>query len=396
MTEKLYQGDSYLREMDAVVLEKGERNGRPALLLDRTVFYPTSGGQMHDTGHIEGVAVEEVQVEGEAIWHLLAAPVESATVHGAIDWPRRFDFMQQHTGFHLLAGAFYQGARIRTLSAHLGEEVSTIEVDAAEVPEETLEEIESLANRVIWEDRRVTSRIVDQATAEGLQLRKAPQVKGAIRLIEIADFDLDPCGGTHVSSTGQVGMVKIIGREKIRQGTRYTFVAGGRAWRLVQDHARTLAELTGHLTTDAGSLTAAVIKLQEENKGLRKSLELKTRQLAEQSLEAVCAAAGTSVIISHLFEDVELETVRYLAAMAVRRRPGTYLFAGRSARAALAFATSTREIDLRPAFTAAIQRISGRGGGEPGFVQGSGNDIGQIEGALQIARAILENAEKKD
>lgn len=396
MTEKLYQKDSYLQEMEAVVLARSERDGRPALMLDRTVFYPTSGGQMHDTGLIEGIAVEEVQIEGEEIWHLLSAPVEAGKVHGRIDWRRRFDFMQQHTGFHLLAGAFFRAAGIRTLAAHLGEEVSTIEIEAAEVAEETLLEIETLANRVIWEDRPVSSRTVDQATADGLQLRKAPQVKGAIRLVEIVDFDLDPCGGTHVRSTGQVGLVKIIGREKIRQGSRYTFVAGQRAWRLVQAHDRTLMELTARLTTDAGSLAAAVSKLQEENKGLRKALQQKTQQLAEQSLAAVCAAAEESAIVCHLFADLELETLRYLAAMALRLRPGTYLFAGRSQRAALAFASSDPAIDLRPAFAAAMARVAGRGGGEPGFVQGSGSDLSQIEAALQTAREILEKGDKKD
>jgi len=395
VTEKVYQQDSYLREMEARVLGNSVRDGRPALLLDRTVFYPTTGGQMHDTGWIEGVAVEDVQLEGEEIWHLLAAPLAAGVVHGRIDWPRRFDFMQQHTGFHLLAGAFYRGAGIKTLAAHLGEAESTIEIAAAEISPGQLEEIESLANQVIWEDRPVRMRSVDHAEAERLQLRKAPQVEGPIRLIDIADFDLDPCGGTHVSSTGQVGLVKITGREKIRQGSRFTFVAGARAWRHVQDQHRILGDLTALLTTAAGSLTAGVTRLQEENKSLRKELQKKTQRLAEQELEALCAAAGETAIVSHLFTEGDLETIRYLAAWAVRMRPGTYLFAGRTTRAALAFASSAANIDLRPAFAAAIQMVSGRGGGEPGFVQGSGSTPEHLESALQSAREILQQSDKK-
>ncbi|HOH08160.1 MAG TPA: alanyl-tRNA editing protein [bacterium] len=396
MTEKLYQQDSYLQEMEARVVKRGEREGRPALVLDRTVFYPTSGGQMHDTGRLNDVAVVDVQIAEEEIWHLLEQPLASEQLHGRIDWPRRFDFMQQHTGFHLLAGAFFQGFGIRTLAAHLGEEESTIEIDAPEVTTAMIEEVETLANRIIWEDRPVGSRLVSRAEAEKLQLRKAPQVEGEIRLIDIAGFDLDPCGGTHVSSTGQVGVVKIISRERIRQGTRCTFVAGGRAWRLIQNFSQIMDELTRLLTTDRGSLFTVVSKLQEENRSLRKTLQQKNQLLAKQALEALCTAAGEAPIISHIFTESDLELVRSLAANAVRKRAGIYLFAGASARAALVFAASAADRDLRPAFTAAMQIVEGRGGGEAAFLQGSGSRVDKIGEALRTARELLEKPDKKD
>ena len=396
MTEKLYQQDSYLQEMDARVVKRGEREGRPGLVLDRTLFYPTSGGQMHDTGFLNDVAVVDVLIEEDEIWHLLAAPLEAAEVHGRLDWPRRFDFMQQHTGFHLLAGAFYQALGIKTLAAHLGEKESTIEVDAAEVTPAQLEEVETLANRTIWENRPVGSRLVSKSEAAELQLRKAPQVEGSVRLIDIAEFDLDPCGGTHVSSTGQVGVVKISGRERIRHGSRFTFTAGGRAWRLIQHYSQVLDELMQLLTTDPGSVRASVEKLQEENRTLRKALQQKNRLLAELTLEALCAEAGEAPVVSHLFAEGDLELVRALAASAVRRREGIYLFAGAASRAALVFAASGEGCDLRSAFSAAMQIVEGRGGGEALFLQGSGSRVDRIGEALQVARDMLENPDKKD
>jgi alanyl-tRNA synthetase len=390
MTIKLYQQDSYLREMDARVLDRVMRDGKPALLLDQTVFYPTSGGQMHDTGYIAGVRVEDVVIEGEEIWHLLADTVDDASVHGILDWPRRFDFMQQHTGFHLLAGAFFQSRGIRTLAAHLGEEESTIEVDAGEVTAGQLEEIETLANRIIWENRPVDGRLVGRNEAELMNLRKTPQVAGTVRLIAIEDFDLDPCGGTHVSTTGQVGVVKFTARERIRQGTRFSFVAGGRALRLVQNHARILGDLCQLMTTEAGKLAEGMVKLQDENKTLRKSLQQKIQLLAEQQLDSLCALAGQARVVSHLFPDGDLEIIRFLAASAVRKRPGIYLFGGTAGRAALAFACSDTNCDLRPAFAAAILVVEGRGGGEASFIQGSGPRIDKIEEALRIAQNILE------
>lgn len=394
MTEKLYQSDSYLQEMTAAVVKREERFGGPALLLDRTVFYPTSGGQQHDTGTIAGVSVIDVQADAEGIWHVTGSPLLDEQVTGRIDWPRRFDFMQQHTGFHLLAGAFYQGLGIKTLAAHLGEEESTIEVAAGEISAAEIEQVEALANRTIWENRAVTARLVTAEEAAALKLRKAPQVEGVIRLIEIDGFDLDPCGGTHVRATGEVGLVKIIGRERIRQGQRFTFLAGGRAWGRVQQHHQVLAGLAQLLTTDYASLAPVIARLMEENKGMRKELQQRQQQLAEEALAALLAAAGEAEVISHLFAGAELELVRLLAASAVRQRPGIYLFGGSGGRAAVIFAASREEPRLRDAFTAAMEYIDGRGGGSATFLQGSGSRSDRLAEALERAGDFLRSGVK--
>ena len=394
MTEKLYQHETYLRELDARIVKDGLVDGRPAVVLDRTIFYPTSGGQMHDTGEIMGVPVVDVQSQADEIWHVLERMPEVKEIHAVLNWQRRFDFMQQHTGFHLLAGAFYQRLGIRTLAAHLGEESSTIEVEAEELAPETVEEIEVLANKIVWENRVVSSRFVTAAEIEAMPLRKAPQVEGLIRLVEIENFDLDPCGGTHVSTTGQVGLIKIIGRERIRQGLRFTFLAGERALRLVQRQHRLISALSLQLTTDEGSLLGAFQKLQNENKALRKNLQQQTQLQAEQTLASLCAAADERRTVVHIFENADLELVRFLAASALRRRPGRYLFAGRTARASLVFCSNASGIDLRPAFAAAMAAVGGRGGGEALFVQGSGTRIDKIEEALSLAEDIVEKGNK--
>ncbi len=390
MTVKRYQIHSAERACRAVVVGRKQIDDRPAVLLDQTIFYPTSGGQLHDKGTLNDIAVVDVRLEGDDIWHLLDRPLEENEVDAVLDWPRRFDFMQQHTAFHLLAGSFQRLFGIETLSSHLGETESTIDIDASEVDAAQTGAVEDLANAIIWEDRPVKALTIDAAAAAQLEIRKAPTVRGDIRLIDIQDFDLDPCGGTHVGATGQVGLVKIIGRERIRKNLRFTFLAGRRAWRHYRASHQAVNEWTGVLTTDMAGLGAALHKLLAEQKALRKEVERLSQQAAEQQLAGICSDVRKSGVISTAFADVELEGLRNLAHLACSRQPGTYLFGGQGSRSHVVMCTTRQDIDLTPFFREAMERLGGKGGGSGQFLQGSAPLTEQLPACLEeIRRSIL-------
>ena len=241
MTFRIYYTDPYCRRFEAVVTTALEHDGRPAALLDRTAFYPSSGGQPFDTGRLlthDRGAIEVVETvdRDDAVVHVLSAPiVEGAAVRGEIDWNRRFDHMQQHTGQHLLSAAFDRLFDNRTVSFHMGADTATIDL-LRETSSEEISRAEDEANRVVWENREVSIRFVDPArrgpSDPPLQLRKETAREGILRLIEVTGFDLSACGGTHVARTGAIGMIAVAGAEKFRGGTRITFACGNRALRL--------------------------------------------------------------------------------------------------------------------------------------------------------------------
>jgi len=389
MTEKLYQTDSYLQELDTAIIESGQIEGRPAVVLDRTIFYPTSGGQMHDTGWLNDIPVKDVQIIDEKIWHLLDRSVTGERVHAKIDWQRRFDFMQQHTAFHLLAASLLHLRNIETLSSHLGEEWSSIDLDVAELDATAIQQVENDVNEILWQDHPVRPLLVTDKELEGMRVRKAPAVTGAIRLIEIEGIDLDPCGGTHVDSTAQVGLVKIIGRERIRKNVRLIFVAGRRTLRLLQKEHELCQNLANQFTTGIDDLSAAAGRLQDECKELRKRLRDQARVLAEFHLTALVSRAKEEKIVTQIFADLDMDILRWLASRAVKAQAGTYLLAATGERTSLIFASSLTGIDLRPFFNKVIKHIDGKGGGDAGFVQGSAAAFNDIADVLASAKAAL-------
>jgi alanyl-tRNA synthetase len=234
MTERLYYTDAYLRDFDAHVVDRAN-DGR-TLYLDRTAFYPTSGGQPFDSGTLAGIAVTDVIDEDDRIAHVLAAPAPATnSVHGAIDWTRRFDHMQQHTGQHLLSAIFADRFELETVSVHFGAGSSTLDLDTESLPQKTLLAAEQLANAAITEPRAVTVSFENAATATGL--RKPPPREGELRVVSIDALDRSACGGTHVRSTAEIGSILLRGTERVRKTTRVEFVCGQRAVRTARaDH----------------------------------------------------------------------------------------------------------------------------------------------------------------
>jgi alanyl-tRNA synthetase len=298
VTQRLYYTDARLTTFDARVTRRSDDNLR--IQLDRTAFYPTSGGQPHDTGILGGARVIDVVEEGDAIVHVLAqpAPLDGA-VTGVVDWTRRFDHMQQHTGQHLLSGLLHDLAHAPTTSVHFGPESSTVDGAVSSIPERTLEAIEERANEIIAERRPVVVSFEDAATVEGL--RKASARTGTLRVITIQDADRSACGGTHVTDTGEIGALAVRRVEKVKQGLRIEFLCGHRVLTRARRDAGIVAAAGTLLSAGPSDIIAGVTALKE---GLRSSASTVKRLQAdlaraharEAYAAATPAADGTRLI----------------------------------------------------------------------------------------------------
>ncbi|HET7224990.1 MAG TPA: hypothetical protein VFK69_04675, partial [Candidatus Eisenbacteria bacterium] len=289
MTERLYYDDAYTTRFEATVAQQGEWRGRRAVALERTYFYPESGGQLADRGTLAGAAVVDVQAGDDGrVWHVLAegAAVDQGAAPAALDWARRFDHMQQHTGQHVLSAAFERVLGAPTLSSTLGAEKSVIEVQRGDVGWQDVARVEAAANQVLWEDRAIVLHWTDEAGAARFALRKPPKAKGRIRIVEIPDWDLSACGGTHTRRTGEVGVVKVVRWDKVRGNLRFEFLCGGRALR---DHAwrtETLLEAAKRRTLSERDLIEHLERAAAERDHLQRQLDqVNARMLESEARE---------------------------------------------------------------------------------------------------------------
>ncbi|MGQ9666587.1 MAG: alanyl-tRNA editing protein, partial [Anaerolineae bacterium] len=293
MTVKLYYENPYLAEFEAQVVRRLEVDGRPAVVLGRTAFYPTGGGQPHDTGWLNDVPVLDVQLEedsGEVV-HVLAGRLDAQTVLGRLDWERRHDHMQQHTGQHILSEAFVRVSGAQTISFHLGEEASTIDLDRAPISMEELRSVEDLANRIVFENRPVMARFLTPEETAQVPFRKPPAVSGSVRLVEVAGFDWSACGGTHCRSTGEVGLIHIAGVERRGNETRATFLCGRRALEDYRRKEAVLYAVSSFLTTGWPALPDIIRKTDEERRTAQRQLQKAREELAGLEAAVLFATA---------------------------------------------------------------------------------------------------------
>ena len=381
-SERLYYDDSYTTCFEAVIAATGEHRGRHAVELERTFFYPESGGQEADRGTLGGLPVLDVQAgEDGRVWHVMGGALPDATVLAAlIDWARRFDAMQQHTGQHVLSAAFERVMNAPTLSSGLGDERCTIELGMDAIDWEQVARVEEAANRVIWEDRPIERHWVDDESVKRFQLRKALQVSGRIRIVEIPDWDVSACGGTHTRRTGEVGIVKVVRWDKVRGNVRLEFVCGGRALR---DHAwRTEALIEGakKRTLKDRELIAHLERAAAERDELRKRLdELNGKLIVNEAREAVGTPprAVTRFEASRPREEVRRFVIKCLEAGA----PFAVAGAGSPEPVVVAGRARSGSFDLKTLVPGLLERASGRGGGSPDLVQASAADAA----AAQVA-----------
>jgi len=400
MTERLYYHDSFLHEFDAEVREAvPASNSRIAIVLDRTAFYPTSGGQVFDTGEIipsgtdaPPFRVSEVMERDDgAILHLVETaplPEKGTRVRGLIDVGRRRDHMQQHSGQHVLSAAFVRLFNMPTVSFHMGADYCSIDLDAKSLNRQQVESAERLANDVVSEDRPVEVRFVTQQVARTLGLRKLPPVeRDELRLIEIHEFDLSACGGTHVKGTSQIGCILLRKVEKVRHGWRVEFVCGKRAITTARQDYLTLAEASGLLSVQLTSVPEQIKKLQEESRAARKSVEHLMEEFAGVYAEKLLAETPQSNgirAIPHVFPDHDLTFIKLLARRLTRQSSAAIaLLAATSGQPALVFAQSpSLPFDMGALMKEALAQVGGRGGGNKDMAQGGPLRLELIEVTL--------------
>jgi alanyl-tRNA synthetase len=389
MTERIYYTEPSCRAFEATVTRTGERDGRPLVTLDRTAFYPTSGGQPFDTGRLGSVEVVETIDEDDDIVHVVSAPVAPGTrVRGEIDWARRFDHMQQHTGQHVLSAAFDRLLENRTTSFHMGAEVSTIDL-AREATSDELERAVAEANHVVWEDREVSVRFVSAGEAARLPLRKEPVREGTLRLVEISDFDLSACGGTHVSRTGAIGMIAVTQSERFRGGSRITFACGSRALRVFRGYRDAVAGAVRVLSVLPHELPSAVERAQLDSKDLRKTVSRLQGELAGHEASRLledAAVVGDRRVVVQALEGWDAAGLKAIASSLVARSGVVaVLVSARNPVAVVVARSQDAALDSSKGLRMLLDRFGGRGGGRPELAQGAGL-VGKIEDILTAAR----------
>lgn len=387
-TERLYYQDCYLREFRARVVETAG-DGR-CVYLDRTAFYPTSGGQPFDLGTLGGVAVREVIDEEDRIAHVMEAPLTATEVEGVVDWDRRYDHMQQHTGQHLLSAVFEELFKIRTVSFHLGAESSTIDVDAPSLNPQQLERAEERCAEVVAQARPV--QITFEDASGGLDLRKASTRIGTLRIVTIENLDRSACGGSHVRSTGEIGMVLTGKSEKIRGSTRLEFVCGNRALRRARADNRLAASIGRALSVPPEQSPEMLAGLIEKHKSLEKTVQRLATELARREGKELFLAAtpGPDGIRRMIQRGPIDDAMRARAQAFVSSLPpgekAVFLAVCDQPPSLLLAASTDSGVHAGDRVKAAVTACGGRGGGNQQLAQGSVPDSTALAGAEALLR----------
>ncbi|HET7265374.1 MAG TPA: alanyl-tRNA editing protein [bacterium] len=392
-TERLYYNDAYRRTFLAGVLAAVPASGgRTGVVLDRTAFYPTSGGQPHDTGTVAGIPVVDVVDAGDHVVHVLepgsAPPGVGVEVEAEIDWDRRYDYMQQHTAQHLVSAAFLQQIRAETVSVHLGD-TSTVDFERAALSPDDALAVEDALAQAVYDNRAVTVRFVDADEADRLGLRRPAKRAGMLRVIEIEGLDRSACGGTHVRATGELGPILLRRWERAKGHLRVEFLAGWRALRDYRWKHGFVAEWAARLTVGDRELPGALgrlsVRLEERERALAASLK---RLLAYEAAERLAAApAGETPKVLRLeFPERDQDEVRLLLRELTSREPSV-VFAGVVATGRLYFARSPGvAADMAAVLTQAARAVGGRGGGTAEAAQGTAPPA-EVGRALDLAVA---------
>ena len=394
MTDRIYYTDPYTAAFDATALDVEpipDNPSRRGVVLDRTAFYPTSGGQPFDTGTLGAARVVDV-IDGDdgRILHLVEGPIELGPTRGVIDWPRRFEHMQQHTGQHVLSAAFDRLLNVSTVSFHLGSTASTIDL-AREVTPAEIARAESEANRVVWENRPVTIRFADAGEVAALPLRKESKRDGVLRLVDVEDFDVSACGGTHVARTGAIGIIAVAAFEKFKGGTRLEFLCGGRAlagYHALRDAVAASVRLLSVLPAE---LPAAIDRGQTDARDLRRQVnDLQTR-LAGHEANALAERAepvGAARVVLAALDGWDAHGLKSIAT-AIAARPGhaAVLISVPEPSAIVIARAPDAGLDSGTVLKQLTATFGGKGGGRPELAQGGGlkGDAKAILGAARTA-----------
>ena len=388
-TERLYYNDPHLLEFDATIIETRPMANGFGVILDKTAFYPTSGGQPNDLGTINDVPLLDC-LEDEAtgsIFHVVNRPLPAGPVHCRIDAARRSDHMQQHSGQHVLSQAFVELFNWPTLSFHMGTVTCTIDLPAESISREQAERAEDLANRVVRENRNVAIHYVSQENVAEAGLRKPTERAGEIRVIDINGYDRSACGGTHVRMTGEIGPILITGFERAKKQTRVQFICGDRVLRYARAANRTLETISQTISAPALESAAAVRTLWDEQQAGKKRIEELEDRLMDYEAAEFPIRNGLAV---GAFKGRGIDKLKMLAVK-ICSRPGTVaLLADQGDQLRVVFARSSDSTaDMNALLKKTMDRFGGRGGGRPNLAQGGGLVAESPDAVLDFAAAEL-------
>lgn len=395
MTERLYYADPYLKDWQARVVERVTVAGGPAVVLDRTAFYPGGGGQPEDRGTIDQARVTGSIEDGDRIAHLVDSAPGRSEVQCALDWPRRYDLMRQHTAQHILSEAFIRVLNAPTVSFHLSEDSATIDVPIPVPSADRVDAVERLANEVVAGGTPIEVRWFEAGEAIPLPLRKQPEVPGTVRIVSVRGFDHSPCGGVHCAVASEVQIIKISRLERRGQETRVHFASGGRA---VTDYGVKIELVSGlakQLSVGEADLAAAVGRLIDETKALRKDLQAAQESLIDLEAQGMLAEAepvGRVRMVARVVAGADAERVKHLARRVADSGSAVALLAAATDKVHLVFVRSDDvDADMAELLRLAASAVGGSGGGRPSLAQGGGPNVSRASDAVRLAAEQLRS-----
>lgn len=383
MTEKLYYQDVYQKDFTAQGLyQKQDEAGNWFVVLSETTFYPTGGGQPHDTGTLNGELVTNVEeVDGEIRHYVEKKLDQIEEIKGIIDWNRRFNHMQQHSGQHILTAAFVELFGFETVSFHLGQETATIDITTNALTEDILQKVEQRANEIILENRPIETTWVTKEEALQYNLRKKLSVTENIRLVIIPDYDYNGCGGTHPTTTGQVSSLKILDWEKQKDNVRVQFICGNRVLRHLHFKHTTTTELSRMLSVPEGELPTATHKLLETNKALGKTIDGLREELLQYEANELIATAGVldgEKMVTKIFQNRTIQELQKLARVLTNQveKINVFFITENGEQLQLVcLRDKEASINMKVVVQQILPLIEGKGGGNETAAQGGGKAI---------------------
>ena len=399
MSERLYYTDAYTTEFEAHITAMTTVNGRPAIVLDQSYFYPTSGGQSYDTGTVGGKTVIDVMVgEQGQVFHILADALPEAMigekVQGKLDWSRRYDHMQQHAGQHLLSQLFFQHYHFETVAVHFGDTESTLDLETPEITPTQIEEVEAHAMELVYHALPIKAYFVSQTELSTIPLRRPPKVSGTVRIVEIDGFDYSACGGTHCRTTAEIGPIKVTKAERRRGQVRITFVCGNRAWLDYQCKHQLLTSAANLFSNEMTQVPVLIERNLGQLKELARQMEtLQTELVAIEAAQLLTTATPMSgyQVVQRTFADKEVNTVKRLANQ-LQQQPGVLcLFSIVQAEKVTVLFARAADVNLHVGnlLRDGLRAIGGKGGGKEDFAQGGGITLQQSEEMMTMTTTWL-------
>ncbi|WP_180231940.1 alanyl-tRNA editing protein [Bacillus thuringiensis] len=399
MEQKLYYTDAYKKDFTTKVIKQDyDKDGNLYVVLNETAFYPTGGGQPHDTGTLNGIAVLDVEEVNDEIRHFITEQLHTEEVEGKINWERRFDHMQQHAAQHILSAAFWDHFNIPTIGFHLGKETVTIDLETENLHAETVEEAVQIANKIVFENHPIRTLWMNLEEAKTLPLRKEPTMTENIRVVIIENFDYNGCGGTHPKRTGEVGPIQVLGWERNKGGIRLTFIAGWRTLKLMGQQQQIIKDVSKQLNSSEINIPTKVAQLltsQKENEKAIQTMNEKLLYAEANELLQQPAEIHASILISQVFTNRSMQEIAKLSAIITEQQEHaiTYFVIQNEDKLQCILACGKSiTLDMNALLKEALPTIDGKGGGNKKSARGGGKAVMTGEEFLNQLVSSLQSA----